>query len=208
MHVMGDRAVRTGLDAIELAIQANGARDRRHTLAHLDLVDPADIPRFGKLGIIANSTPLWFQADDPASAPTAAVLGPVRARWMYPIGRIAADGARITAGSDWGATSMNPLNGIEAAVTRQPLGGGKPAQQPEERVSLAAILAAYTRDAAWAAREDTIDGTIKIGKAADLVVLDHNLFKVPVTDVHKVRVLLTLLDGEPIYRDPRFAWPR
>jgi predicted amidohydrolase YtcJ len=207
MHVMGDRAVRSGLDAIEHAIRANGPRDRRHQLAHLGVVSPEDVPRFGRLGVTANLQPLWARADDDASAPTQAALGPARSRWMYPMASIAAGGGRIVAGSDWPAPSMNPLEAIQVAVTRQPLDGSKPAQQPQERIGLAAILAAYTIDAAWAAREEEIDGSIEVGKAADLVVLDRNLFGIEVLQLHQARVLLTLLDGEPVYRDPGFAWP-
>jgi predicted amidohydrolase YtcJ len=112
----------------------------------------------------------------------------------------------IIASSDWPAPSMNPLDAIQVAVTRRPLDGSKPAQQPQERVELAAILAAYTIDAAWAAREEGINGSIEIGKAADLVVLDRNLFRIDVLELHQARVLLTLLDGEPVYRDSGFAW--
>jgi predicted amidohydrolase YtcJ len=208
MHVMGDRSVRAGLDAIELAAQANGPRDRRPQLAHIGVADPADIARFGQLGIAANFTPMWFSSDDPAFLPAEKVLGPARARWMYPMASIARAGGRIIASSDWPSPSMNPLDAIQVAVTRRPLDSSRPARQPQERVSLAAVLAAYTKDAAWAAREDTIDGSIETGKAADLVVLDRNLFKTSTTALHKVRVVLTLLDGEPVYRDPRFVWPR
>jgi predicted amidohydrolase YtcJ len=207
MHAMGDGAVRAGLDAIDRAIRANGVKDRRHQLAHIGVADPADIPRFGRLGIAANFSPIWFHVDDPAAAPSMAVLGPERSRWMFPIASIAARGGRIVASSDWPGPSMNPLVGIQSAITREPLDGSKPPLQPEERVSLAAILAAYTKDAAWAVREDAIDGSIATGKAADLVVLDQNLFRVDVRAIHEVRVLLTLLDGEPVYRDPQLAWP-
>jgi predicted amidohydrolase YtcJ len=206
MHVMGDRAVRAGLDAIEHAIAANGLRDRRHQLAHIGVASPEDLPRFGRLGVAANFSPFWARADDPASGPTEAALGPVRSRWMYPIASVAAGGGRVIASSDWPSTPMNPLDAIQVALTRRPLDGKKPAQQPEERVGLAAILAAYTIDAAWAAHEEAIDGSIEAGKAADLVVLDRNLFAIDVMDLHQVKVLLTLLDGEPVYRDPGFSW--
>jgi predicted amidohydrolase YtcJ len=196
MHVMGDLAVRTGLDAIEHAIAANGPRDRRHQLAHVGVADAADIPRFGELGVAANFTPLWAQSDDPAFAATQIALGPERSRRMHPIASIAAGGGRIVAGSDWMSTSMNPLDSVRAAATRS----------DGQRVSLAAILAAYTKDAAWAAREDTTDGTLAAGKAADLIVLDRNLFKRPAAWLNKAHVLLTLLDGKPVYRDPSFSW--
>ncbi|MGH6871520.1 MAG: amidohydrolase [Rhizomicrobium sp.] len=204
MHAMGDGAVRAGLDSIELAMKANGPRDRRDQIAHVGVADPADIPRFAQLGVTANFQPLWFPASDPSAGPTEAVLGPDRARWIMPMASIAAAGGRIVAGSDWPATSLNPLDGIQAAITRQPPDGSLPPRQPQERVSLAAILAAYTRDAAWVVREDGIDGRIVVGNAADLVVLDHDLFKVKPVNLHKTRVLLTLLDGRTVYRATTF----
>jgi len=207
MHVMGDRAVRAGLDAIERAVAANGGKDHRHQLAHVGMADPADLPRFGRLGVTANLSPGWFQASDPAMAPTEAVLDPQRRGWMYPAKSIQTAGGRIVLSSDWPATSMNPLENIQIAVTRQPLDGSKPAKLSRERVDLATAIAAYTKEAAWVAREDGIDGTIEPGKAADLVVLDRNLFRTPVLALHKARVLLTLLDGTAVYRDPKFIWP-
>jgi len=206
MHAMGDRAVRSGLDAIEQAMEANGAKDRRHQIAHIELADPADIPRFAALGVSANLSPGWFDPNDPEIAPAEAALGPERARLMYPAASIAAHHGRLVMSSDWPATGMNPLENIQIAVTRQPLDGSKPPKRPEERVDLTTALTAYIRNAAWVAREDDVDGTIETGKAADLIVLDRNLFKVPAGSIHKAHVLLTLLDGEPVYRDKRIPW--
>jgi len=207
MHAMGDRAVRAGLDAVEFAMRENGARDRRHQIAHAGVVDPADLLRFGKLGVAANLQPGWFQAGDPVMAETEAVLGPPRSGWIYPAASIAKRGGRIVMSSDWPATSLNPLDNIQIAVTRQPLDGSRPAKRPEERIDLATAIAAYTRNAAWVAREDGIDGTIEVGKAADLAVLDRNLFRTKPDMLHNARVLLTLLAGKPVYRDPHFRWP-
>jgi hypothetical protein len=207
MHAMGDGSVRAGLDSIEHAMNVDGPQDRRDQIAHVGVVDPADIPRFGKLGITANFTSIWFQADDEASADTMRVLGPERSQYMFPIGSIAAAGGRLTAGSDWPQLTLSPLDGIQYAMTRQPLDGSKPPLLPNERISLAQAIAAYTRDAAWVVHEDKLDGTLEVGKAADIVVLDQNLFKVDVLSIHKTHVLLTLLDGEPVYRAPQFTWP-
>ncbi|HEY0300497.1 MAG TPA: amidohydrolase [Rhizomicrobium sp.] len=207
MHAMGDGAVRAGLDAIEQAMAANGPRDRRHQLAHIGIADLSDISRFGRLGVTANIQPLWFQAGDPATASTDAALGPARTRRNYPVASIAQAGGRIVASSDWPGPTMNPLDGIQYAITTQTLDGVLTARQPEQRIGLAAALAAYTRDAAWVAREDALDGGLAPGKAADLVVLDRNLFRLRARDLHKARVLLTLLAGEPVYRDPGFPWP-
>lgn len=195
MHAMGDGAVRAGLDAIEHAAAVNGPRDRRHQIAHLGTVDAADIPRFGRLGVAANFSPLWAMPSDPDFAAAKAALGPERAGRMYPIASIAAGGAKVTAGSDWTSTSMNPLDSIQAAVTRR-----------EQHMTLAAMLASYTKVSAWAAREDGIDGTLEQGKTADVIVLTRDLFKTKPADLAKVRVLLTLLDGEPVYRDASFSW--
>jgi predicted amidohydrolase YtcJ len=200
MHAMGDAAVRAGLDALAEAMAANGSRDRRPQLAHLGLVDVADIPRFARLGVTANIQPLWFQSGDAAAGETDSALGPLRVRWNFPVVSLLKAGARIVAGSDWPGPTMSPLDGIEYAMTRQPLGGGALPRQPGQRISLAAILAAYTRDAAWAAREDAIDGVIAPGMHADLVVLERNLFAVDAHEIHTVRVRLTLLDGKMVYR--------
>ena len=206
MHAMGDRAVRSGLDAIERAIAANGPRDRRHQIAHLGVTTPADVVRFGRLGVVANFQPLWFPADDPATKQTDAALGTERSRWIMPMGSIAKMGGRVVAGSDWPATPMNPLEGIQAAVTRQPANGNLPARQPQERVELTTAIAAYTSNAAWAVHEDGIDGTIERGKAADLIVLDRNIFRLNAGAIDRARVLLTLLDGRTVYRDPKFVF--
>lgn len=208
MHAMGDGAVRAGLAAIELAMRKDGPADRRDQIAHNGVIDPQDIPRFAGLGVTANFTPLWFQPGDPAFNPARQVLGPERAKWMYPMGSVLAAGGRVTIGSDWPQETLKPLDEIQYAVTRQPLDGGEPPAQPEQRISLAAAIAAYTRDAAWAVREDKLDGTLEVGKAADIVVLDQDLFKIDVLSIHKVHVLLTLLEGEPVYRDSEFIWPQ
>jgi predicted amidohydrolase YtcJ len=195
MHAMGDGAVREGLDAIERAMSENGPRDRRHQIAHLGTVDAADIARFGRLGVAANFTPLWALPSDPDFAATLKALGAERAARMYPIASVAAAGGRVTAGSDWMSTPMNPLLSIRAAMMRQ-----------GQRMTLAAMLGAYTKVSAWAAREDDIDGSLEPGKAADLVVLDRDLFKTRPARLSRVRVLLTLLDGVPVYRDRSFSW--
>ena len=202
MHVMGDAAIRAGLDALEAAIRANGAGERRNQLAHVAFAHPDDIPRFGALQVGANFSPGWFRADDPVLADTETALGPQRAQWLYPIAMVAEHTGPIIMSSDWPATSMNPLEGIEVAVTHQAPGGIGPVNRPEQRISLELALRAYTLNAAWGAREDYIDGSLEKGKVADLVVLDRNLFKIPASKIHETKVMLTLLDGESVYRNP------
>jgi predicted amidohydrolase YtcJ len=206
MHVMGDRAVRVGLDAFEHAIAENGPKDRRHQLAHIGVANPSDLPRFASLGIAANVQPIWLNEDDPAIAGIRASLGNERMSALYPMAGIWSAGGRVIASSDWPSPSMNPFEGMQVAITHQPLDGSKPAFQPEGRVDLATILAAYTINGAWGAGADAINGSIEIGKAADLVVLERNLFEVDPLKLHQTRVMLTLLEGEIVYRDPGFAW--
>jgi predicted amidohydrolase YtcJ len=205
VHAIGDWAVRMTLDALEAAEKANGAKDLRHQIAHLELIDPADIPRFKTLGVVANFQPLWAYADPIITDLTLPFLDPARIRWLYPIGSILRTGAVIASGSDWPVTGSNPLEAIQVAVTRRgPDAGPGPAWIPEEVIDLPAMIAAYTANGAYLSHEETIRGTIAAGKIADLIVLDKNLFRIPAAEIHTARVLLTLFGGKEIYRDPGF----
>lgn len=206
VHAIGDRAIRATLDAVEAARRANGPRDRRPTLAHIELFDPADVPRFRTLGAIASWQPLWAWADPYIRDLTEPQLGPERSRWLYPIGSVAATGAVMAGGSDWSVSSMVPLEGIEVAVTRRgPDEGPGPAWIPEERVTLATMLAAYTIGSAYAAFNERETGSLEVGKSADLVVLDHNLFAIPPQEISETKVLLTLFEGREVFRDAGMA---
>ena len=205
VHAIGDRAVRLTLDALEAARKANGARDARPLIAHLQLIDPADIPRLRRVGAIADFQPFWAFADDYIEKLTIPKLGPERSRWIYPIASVAATGAVIAGGSDWSVSSMNPLDAIEVAVTRRDLGvASGPAFIPEERLGLPEAIAAYTIAGAYAAFEEKETGSIEVGKAADLIVLDRNLFEVPPEKIHEAKVLWTLLEGREVWREPSF----
>jgi predicted amidohydrolase YtcJ len=203
VHAIGDRAVRMTLDAMERARQHNGPRDARPIIVHLELIDPADIPRFARLGVIPSFQPLWAYADEYITRLTEPVLGPTRSRWLYPIGSLARSGARMAAGSDWSVSSMNPLEAIQVAVTRRaPDTTAGQAWIPEETVDLRTMLTAYTMGGAFASREEGSNGSLEPGKAADLIVLDQNLYRIPPTRIHQVKVLMTLLEGREVFRDP------
>lgn len=202
-HAIGDRAVRMALDAVEYSRQADGDRDLRHHIAHLQLIDPADIPRFLELRVIANFQPLWAYPDTYIEELTVPFLGPARSRWLYPIRSVSSAGAVVAAGSDWSVSSMNPLDAIEVAVTRQsPRIEGGDILFEEERVSLPEILAAYTIHGAYLNGQEALTGSLEVGKAADLIVLDRNLFAVEPSGINEASVLLTLLAGELVYGDP------
>ncbi len=200
-HTIGDRAVRMALDAIAAAEAQNGRRDVRHHIAHLELVDPADIPRFVELGVTANFQALWAYPDDDIRNLTFPVLGPARSRWLYPIGSIAKTHARIVGGSDWSVTSMNPLEAIQVAITRRALDGTGDALNEREAVDLPTMVAAYTINGAWLRHQEDLIGSLQPGKLADLIVLDADLFATPAARIHSIRVLYTFVEGMQVYAD-------
>jgi predicted amidohydrolase YtcJ len=203
LHTIGDRAVRVALDAIEAARRANGPRDHRHHLAHLQLVHPDDVPRFAALGVTATFQALWAYPDTYIENINLAQVGPERVARMYPIGSIRRAGGRIAAGSDWPVTSMNPLLAIEVALTRQdPAGGDPDTLNAGERVDLETMLDAFTIHGAWLMRQEETTGSIEVGKAADLVVLERDLFAIPPGEIGEVRVVRTILEGETVYVAP------
>lgn len=203
-HAYGDRAVREALDAVAAASVNQPHRARRPHLSHLALVAAEDLPRFAALGVTADVQPLWayWNADHQEGAHA---MGVRRTARLVPIASLFASGARVVAGSDWISESMNPLVGIQYAVTRRPLDGSGPPWNPHERATLEQMLAAYTVNGAWLAGQEDLTGTVEVGKAADLVVLEDNLFDIDPMTIHRVRVLLTLLEGEEVYRAG--GWP-
>jgi predicted amidohydrolase YtcJ len=201
VHAIGDRAIRMTLDALEQARRMNGVRDSRPGIAHLELIDPADIPRFRRLGVIANFQPLWANGDEYLTKLTEPALGPARSRWLYPIASVARTGAVVAAGSDWSVSSLNPLDGIEMGIThREPDSPKQKPWHPDERVDLATMIAMYTINAAYANHQERETGSIEVGKAADLVILDRNLFAIPPEQIHYAQVVRTILEGRTVYR--------
>jgi len=206
IHAIGDRAIRVSLDALEAAQKKNGTWGARPMLAHIQLIDPQDIPRFAKLNVIPNFQALWAFEDSYIRDLTIPQLGKERSRWIYPIRSVAATGARLAMGSDWDVSSVNPLDAIEVAVTRRDPNDDTdgPAFIPEEKISLREALAAYTIGSAYANFREQDAGSIETGKYADIIVLSENLFEIPAKEINKTKVLLTLLEGKEIYRDPGF----
>ena len=197
-HAVGDRAVREALDAVEQARKDNGRSDNRHQLAHLQIVHPADIPRFRALGAIANIQPLWAAHEPDLDELTSPFLGPERAGWQYPFGSLSRAGARIAAGSDWPVSSPDPLRGIHVAVNRIMPDSAEPAFLPAQRIDLSSAIAAYTSGAAYANHLDDT-GTIALGNRADLVVLDRDPFDGPDEAIADTSVEATFVGGIRVY---------
>ncbi|MBL8578860.1 MAG: amidohydrolase [Mesorhizobium sp.] len=207
-HAIGDRAVRVALDASEAAQKANGTTDRRPQITHLELVDPADVGRFAPLGVTATIQALWAYPETYIVDLTEPVLGPERSEWLYPFGALKKAGARIAGASDWSVSSMNPLEAIQIGVTRQdPEDPKGRVLTPEHRLELDDMLRAYTVNAAYSAFDEANSGTLTAGKRADVIVLDKDLTKIPPTEIDSAKVMLTLIDGEAVYREERLPAP-
>jgi len=202
-HAIGDAAIRQCLDAVEEALLENGQLGHRHHIAHLQLIDPDDIPRFGELDVVANFQPLWAYADPYITELTIPFIGEERARWMYPIKSVQDAGGRIAFGSDWSVSSANPYHEMETAITRKSSeDSDMDSFLPEQRIDLETAIAAFTINAAFVNRNEDDTGSIETGKSADLVVLDQNLFEIEPADISETRALLTLFEGRPVHGDP------
>jgi len=200
VHAIGDRAVRLALDAIEMAEQGKARGARRHQIAHLQVIDSADIPRFAALNVIANFQALWAFPDAYIRDLTWPALGPERSRWMYPIGSVVHAGGPLAMGSDWNVSSLVPLLAIQVAITRRdPEDSTGPQMLPEQAIDLMTGLRAYTLGSARALGIENETGSIVAGKSADLVVLGEAIEQVSPNRLGKVPVLLTLLEGVPVH---------
>jgi predicted amidohydrolase YtcJ len=207
LHAIGDGAIRMALDALEEGRRKGGRRNARHMIAHCDLVAPPDIPRFGNLDVTAVLQPAWFYEERNFSQTTLPYLGPERAYGLYRMRGMLTAGARIACGSDWPFSgelnTFNPLDAIQVGVTRAGLDADP--ERPymaEERVGLSAMIDCFTIHGARADFQEGLTGSLTPGKSADLAVLDRNLFTIPPSEISRARVLMTLFEGRPVFRDP------
>ena len=201
IHAIGDWGIRSTLDAFEFARQHNGVEDKRHMMSHIQLIHPKDVPRFKELNIIASFQALWAYPDKYITDLTLPVLGPVRSKWNYPINSVFLSGARITGGSDWTVSSLNPLYAIEVSVTRREPGNKDgDALLPEEAVKLETMLRAYTLEGAFSLFKENEIGSLEAGKLADIIILDRNLFQIPTHEIHNASVVQTIFNGKIVYK--------
>ncbi len=207
IHAIGDKANRTILDFYERLEREHGARDRRLRIEHAQHLTAADIPRFGKMHVIASMQP-YHLIDDGRWAEKR--IGPERAKMAYAFRTLLDSGATLAFGSDWSVAPMVPLMGIYAAVTRRTLDNKRPdGWVPEQKISVAEAVRAYTMGSAYASFEENLKGSIEPGKLADLVVLTDDIFNIDPVKIADTKVFMTIFDGrvvrpgEPIYRrDP------
>ncbi|HEX6163814.1 MAG TPA: amidohydrolase [Vicinamibacterales bacterium] len=205
-HAIGDAAVRMTLDAYQAAAKANPApeRGRRHRIEHIETIDPADIPRFGKLGVIAAMQPVHGTPSPTPGDVWSVNIGEERAARGWVWNSISRSGGRLAFGSDWPVMTIDPLKGLHVAVTRTtqeglPSGGWVPA----ERLPIRKAVDAYTRDAAFASFDELRKGMLARDMLADIVVLTEDIFSGPASRLTATEVAVTIADGKVVYRrDP------
>ena len=197
VHAIGDSAIHSLLNVYEQIIAENGAKDRRLRIEHAQHLAPVDIPRFAKLGVIASMQP-YHAIDDGRWAEE--VIGAERIKTTYAFKSLIDANTTVAFGSDWPVAPAEPLQGIYAAVTRRTLDGKNPnGWVPEQKITVEQALIAYTKNAAYAAHEEGIKGTLEVGKLADFVVFEEDLTAVDPIAIKNISVLQTYLGGQKVY---------
>ena len=208
VHALGDRAIREALDAIEVAKDLHVDSPTRFTLTHIEVIDLPDVPRFGELSVIAQTSPVWFAYDDLGKQ----FLNEDQFNRYWLVGSLKKSGARVAFGSDHPATGlgvvgMSPLLGIEMGMTRQVPGEPESLVQPpaSERLGLEAMIRGYTIGGAFQLHMEDDIGSIEVGKKADIIVLNQDIFEIDPYAIHDVDVVLTAIDGKIVYEQDEDA---
>jgi predicted amidohydrolase YtcJ len=199
-HAIGDHAVRASLDGFEAAQEANGGARNRHTVTHIQFCSEQDVPRFQQNQVIANMQMQWAAPSSFTLASLEPYVGPDRHRRQYPLGSITKTGALTAGSSDWPVDRLNPWNQVRTAVDRTGTAsetGG--ALYAEQGITLNQSLLHHTAGSAHQLFQDDTTGTIAVGRQADLVVLDRDLFGVPIAEVSGATVNFTLIDGQVVH---------
>lgn len=197
-HAIGDAAVRTALDAVEAASGVVGETDLRPHIAHLQVIHPDDVPRFASLGVTANAQPLWACHEESMDDLTLPILPSGAAEHQYPFRRLLDAGATLAMGSDWSVSTPDVMWQVDVATTRRVIWDAtKPPFLPEQRITVAEAMAAFTSGSAYVNHLDDGRGLVAPGMVADLVVLDGNPFTSE--DIAAIQVKMTVIDGKVVY---------
>ena len=192
IHAMGDQAVDMALTAIEKALMETPRKNHRHRIEHASVLNKELIQRIKKLEMIVSIQPKCVISEFSVWSAVER-LGPKRVRWLYPIKTLINEGIRVIGGSDCPMESLNPMLGIQAAVTRQFFS--------EEQITVDDALRMYTVNAAYASSEDDVKGSIEKGKLADLTVLSGDLRTTPPNKIGDINVNMTLVGGKVVYQE-------
>jgi len=198
-HAIGDGAVHEVLNAYEKAAAANGPAERRHRIEHIEQVRADDIPRFAALHVLPSMQPI--HADPGTTDVWSRAVGADRLPHSFAWNAMLKNGATLVFGADWPACiSLDPIRGIHSAVNRRTIKGEPPqGWVPEQRIRIAEAIRAYTTNAAYASFDEKNKGILAPGMLADLVMLSQDLFTIPPMDIHKTKVVLTLVDGRKVF---------
>ncbi|MBV7276088.1 amidohydrolase [Clostridium sp. PL3] len=200
LHCIGDGAVRNALDCFEAAQQVNGKKGINHAIEHIENCHIDDVPRFAKLGVMASMQPMHLIMNIDGYP---AFVGEKRLKTTWPMRSLIDAGTRITFGTDFPVVSLNPMEGIYAAITRQTFDGyPEGGFVPNQCITLGEALQSYTYGSALVANYGNELGTLSVGKLADIVVLDKNLFTATPKEILETKVLMTMVGGEVVYSDP------
>jgi predicted amidohydrolase YtcJ len=199
-HAIGDLAVREVLNAYENAAKVNGPRDRRPRIEHIEQVKADDIPRFAKLGVLPSMQPI--HADPGTVDVWSKAVGEERLPRSFAWNSLLTSGATLVYGADWPACiSVNPMRGLHSAVNRKTMDGQPPnGWVPEQKISIADAMKAYTVNSAYGSFDEKQKGKLLPGYLADLVVLSQDLFTIPTMDIYKTEVLTTIVDGKTVFQ--------
>ena len=205
-HAIGDRAVRTALDAYENAQRTNHSTDDRPRIEHIETITAEDIPRFGKLGVIASFQPLHTDPNEDTLKVWAVAAGPDRVSRAWPWRSVESTGGKLAFGSDWPVVTISPWPGVQNALTRQ-TAEGEPAGGwvPKERINIEDAVRGYTLGAAFAGRREKTEGSLETGKLADVIILSKDLFTIEPPDILNEEVLVTMVGGKVVYESPNWT---
>ena len=207
IHAIGDRAVRMALDGFEHAQRTNGQRDSRHHIAHLNVVHRDDIARFAALDVSANFQALWATVDDPyVGEINRSVLATEPFDWQYPLGSIHRSGGKLVFGSDWPVSTADPFSAIQVAVTRR--GPDREVREPwtpQHLIDVATAIEGYTRLGAWLTFREADCGSLEVGKFADLVTVDGDVFSTSKFQLMDTKVEQTIFRGRIVFEREKNA---
>lgn len=195
VHAIGDAAVRRTLNGYEAARKANGARDSRHRVEHIETLDPADVHRFAELGVVCSMQPTHAPGAYFPPEPSLSLIGPERMKTAYAWQTLRDTGAKVCFASDWPVAPLDPLLGIQTAMTRPQIAG-----VPDQRQSLTNALAGFTSDGAYTEFTEDRKGVLKSGALADLVILSGDIEATPAEAIADLKVTMTICDGRITYQ--------
>ena len=205
-HAIGDRTIRLALDAYEAAHKANNHTDARDRIEHIEDPSAQDIPRFGELGIIAGMQPLHATPDRNTLDNWAGSIGAMRAERGFPWHDILSGGAHLSFGSDWPVVTLDPWPGLQVLLTREtPEGNPAGGWLPKERLTLEQAIQGYTMGGAIAAKREKTEGSIEVGKLADVIIISQDLFKIAPNQIGKTKAIMTMIGGKVVYQDASWS---